>query len=297
MSIQEWIIWAIIYFIGTAYVYCYGIAKALKEVRQKKGLISKNNEEVYYKDRKIFTWKTHLGSYIEMTFWTSIIVLGSVAIFYKGASLDFNDIPGVIISSIYALLSFNIFTDAPIDEEELEGKDSLLKWLVKQFGILKRFIVERVADKEYNKLKKKNINLIKKWCQNDKIKVASLVEKLNNKTFINMMPSCISDESKEELICSCKFIGEVFLDNYQDLYTELKTLFNQNLLELGVNICDITIYLHDHEEYKVEEKLDVINTRIGNKVKKKVPKRKKTVKVNNANDLDNIVETAIGTDE
>ena len=230
MSKQEIFMWVLTYLIGTWYVYSYGMVEALKEIRIKRGLITKDDEEVYRKENNIFTWKDHFVSFLEMLFWTSIIVLGDVAIFYKGASLDFNDLSGVIISSIFAFFSLNVFTGAVLTEDELSEKGSALKWLIKQFATIKEFVVKRVANREYDKLKRKNLSLIKKWCmkKEEKIKVASLVEKLNNPTFINIMPKSITHESKEELMGTCKFIGEVFLDNKQDLFTELKKLFNKH---------------------------------------------------------------------
>ncbi|MFR9240508.1 MAG: hypothetical protein ACLVKE_07260 [Clostridium baratii] len=297
MSKREIFMWAMTYLIGTWYVYSYGMVEALKEMRAKRGLITKDDEEVYRKENNIFTWKDHFWSFLEMIFWTSIVVLGDVAIFYKGASLDFNDLSGIIISSIFAFLSLNVFTGAILTEDELNEKGSASKWLIKQFATLKEFIVKRVTNREYDKLKRKNLSLIKKWCREEKIKVASLVEKLNNQTFINIMPKSITNESKEELMGTCKFIGEVFLDNNQDLFTELKKLFNTHLLDLEVDISLITMYLHEHDEYIVEETLDKINTRISNKVKRnKVKKRKSINKVNDSDTLENMVEAITGTE-
>ena len=299
MSKQEIFMWVLTYLIGTWYVYSYGMVEALKEIRIKRGLITKDDEEVYRKENNIFTWKDQFVSFLEMLFWTSIIVLGDVAIFYKGASLDFNDLSGVIISSIFAFFSLNVFTGAVLTEDELSEKGSALKWLIKQFATIKEFVVKRVANREYDKLKRKNLSLIKKWCmkKEEKIKVASLVEKLNNPTFINIMPKSITHESKEELMGTCKFIGEVFLDNKQDLFTELKKLFNTHLLDLEVDICLITMYLHEHDEYEIEDTLDKINTRIADKVRSKTTRRKRVSKVNNVDELEMMVETVTGTEQ
>ncbi|MEG2610540.1 MAG: hypothetical protein RSA91_07785 [Bacilli bacterium] len=294
MSKREIFMWVLTYLIGTWYVYSYGMVEALKEMRVKRGLITKDDEEVYRKENNIFTWKDHIWSFFEMVFWTSIVVLGDVAIFYKGASLDFNDLSGIIISSIFAFLSLNVFTGAILTEDELNEKSSASKWLTKQFATLKEFIVKRVTSREYDKLKRKNLSLIKKWCTKEKIKVASLVEKLNNQTFINIMPQSVTHESKEELMGICKFIGEVFLENKQDLFTELKKLFNTHLLDLEVDICLITMYLHEHDEYVVEETLDKINTRIAEKVKNKATKKKRPSQVN---DLESMVEAVTGTEQ
>lgn len=299
MSKQEIFMWVLTYLIGTWYVYSYGMVEALKEIRIKRGLITKDDEEVYRKENNIFTWKDHFVSFLEMLFWSSIIVLGDVAIFYKGASLDFNVLSGVIISSIFAFLSLNVFTGAVLTEYELSEKGSASKWLIKQFATIKEFVVKRVANREYDKLKRKNLSLIKKWCmkKEEKIKVASLVEKLNNPTFINIMPKSITHESKEELMGTCKFIGQVFLDNKQDLFTELKKLFNTHLLDLEVDICLITMYLHEHDEYEIEDTLDKINTRIADKVRSKTTRRKRVSKVNNVNELEMMVEAVTGTEQ
>lgn len=296
---KEYVVWAITYLMGTWYVYSYGMKKALKEIRLKKGLMTSTNEEIYDKETGIFGKKDFIGSFCEIIFWTSIIVLGVIAIFYKCASLDFNDLAGIIMSLILVIITLTAFIDSPINEEEFQGK-SKLEVLSKFFTFIKGRILERVASNELNKLKRKNKKLIKIWFSNDdKRKMASLIEKLNNKTFLKLLPSDISEESKEELQVSCKYIAEVFLENYQDLYIELKILFNQNLLDLGVNICDISIYLHHHDEYLINENLNRIKTRISSKVKVKKTKSKKTTKVNNIRNIDDLevmVESVTGTE-
>lgn len=297
---KEYIIWIITYLMGTWYVYSYGMKKALKEIRLKNGLMTPTNEEIYDKEIGILRKRDFFGSFCEIIFWTSFIVLGVIAIFYKCASLDFNDLAGIIMSLIFVIITLTAFIDSPIDEEEFEGK-SKLEILGKLFTFIKGRILERVASKELNKLKRKNKKLIKMWFRNDdKRKMASLVEKLNNNTFLKLLPSDISEASKEELQVNCKSIAEVFLENYQDLYIELKILFNQNLLDLGINICDISIYLYEHDEYPINENLKKIENRISNKVKVKKTKTKKTTIVNNIRNIDELesmVESVTGTEQ
>ena len=297
MSIKESIVWGATTLFGTLYVYKYGMKIALRDARLKKGLITKNDKEIY-RNKKVFNFWEKIGGTLWMIFISFIIVVMYTAVFFRGTEVDLESFEGVILTIGYIFLSLNIFTTAKFSEEELKEQSSLFKWVINQCAKLKEVIVNGIVSQEYERLISKNKDLIKKWCNKDNLKTASLVEKINSPTFLNIMPNNITNESKEELKGMCKDIGIVLFDNKQDLMSELKKLFGEYLLELNMNICFITGYLYDHDEIEIDETLDIIKTRISTKVKKRNNRKNKDKSVvKNMDDLNNIVNAATGTDD
>lgn len=238
-------IWMILFLISDFYLYYYGIIDNWQKERAKKGIIRLEEINVPFNFRvnnKLINIKNCIKLFLLSTAITFIIFL----IYISTTSVKFNSIPAFTTTSIALFVIVSAFVESPIDDEEFK-KEKKYEYIFIIFGRIKSRLLSRIVDCEYYSIRKKNKKYLMKWINEKDVKIVALVNKLNKDLFMKKLPGNITEETLQELKNSLLPIAESYIKEDGELYDRLEMLFDEDLIKIGMRICDINEYLIKHK--------------------------------------------------
>lgn len=239
------IIWGVLFFIDTVYLFSYGIIENWQQQRAKRGIIriEEINVPINY---RVNNKMIHIVNCIKL-FLLSTIITGSIFLIYIGTtSVKFDSIIAFITTAMALFAIVFAFVEAPIDREEFK-REKKYEYLLIIFGRIKAKLINRIVDREYYNIRKKNKKYLMKWTKKNDVKIVALVNRLNKDLFMKRIPSDVTDEALQELKSSLRPIAESYFKEDGELYERLESLFDEDLIKTGMRICDINEYLIKHE--------------------------------------------------
>lgn len=291
---KDYIIWIVIYMLGTFYLYYCGIKNDWEEARITKGL-----EKIYHKNPPKFKQKCIVG---DMTYSskctklfvaTSFISLFIMITFYVSAdNKNFNNPLGVCTTFLSIVFIYSVFAGAPInDKVKLSVKDEkIYEKILNMISFIKCLTIKSITNEEYEYMQNIITVYITKWYENDDLKFGALIIRIDSDFFNGILPKDTKKEVKDVMKDSAYNILNLYNQRDATLLDRLIKLFDDEMINNGARIIDLAQFIKNHES--VSKK--ITRNQIQDYVKKHIEVHKnKNIKTASLGDIESSISNNI----